>query len=57
MMKSLLLAGKFDLSYLYVLSHHSRDFFKEFLKFARINGNLPELLQFKLDKKLVQEDE
>jgi hypothetical protein len=57
MMKSLLLCGKFDHAYLYVLKHHSNDTFADFLKWATINGNLAELVQFKRDRKLLEQDE
>ncbi len=47
MIKSLLLTGKFDLAYLYVLKHYSKDLFEEFVKWAQANGNLSDLLQLK----------
>lgn len=57
MMKSILLCGKFDLAYLYVLKHHSSDLCGNFFKFAQINGNLAELAHFKQENKLLEYDQ
>lgn len=51
MVKSLLLAEEFNMAYLYNLKHYSDFFSQDFVRFAKLNDNLPDLLQLKLKNK------
>lgn len=57
MVKSLLLAGKINEAYLYVIKNHSNELFGEFVRWGKVNENLVDLLQFKLDGKYMEEDD
>ena len=48
MIKSLLIAGKFDLAYLYLLKNYTRELYINFLSWSKINGNLEDLIHLKV---------
>lgn len=52
MIKSLILCSRIDFAQMYVLDHYDIEISEEFLKYAKINGNIPEVLTL-FDKKLI----
>jgi hypothetical protein len=57
MIKSLLLTGKFSKAYLYVLENYSKALFSDFVHWAKVNGNKEDLLHYRLEDKILKEDE
>jgi hypothetical protein len=52
MIKSLILCNRIDFAQMYVLDHYDIEISEEFLKYAKANGNIPELLTL-FDKRLI----
>jgi hypothetical protein len=52
MIKSLILCNRIDLAQIYVLEHYDIEISEEFLKYAKTNGNVSEVLEL-YEKKLI----
>jgi hypothetical protein len=42
--KTLIIAGRIDLAHLYVLNNYTPELFESMIRYAKINGNISEVL-------------